>query len=601
MAYLEVLEQGQMRKQFSIFKRLTSIGSGRDADISVDGNLAKIGAYISQAMNHYTLIVPPDLPKAKVGNSFAAKHELVDGDEFSLGETTFRFSMNALQKVDSTPPAESAAVVAYRRMLDFSQRVAQEKDIEALLATLLKEITQITGAEHGFLVLVEEGKPKVKVQELGNANESLAQIGPMSDSIVKKVIEKKEPIVISDALHDQEFSSSLSVINYRLTSVMCAPLTYQGHTFGAIYVGNNSFVSAFDKKSLELMTIYSSQAAVLVQNALHINALTKRTKKLQESLELTKFGGIIGACQGMQAVFSQLEKVAQTDISVLVVGETGTGKELIARELHNRSLRKAGPFVVINCGAIPENLLESELFGHVRGAFTGATQSRVGKFQAANNGTLFLDEIGEMPLHLQVKLLRTLQDHRVTKVGDNKSESVNIRVVAATNRDLVSMVRHSEFREDLYYRLNVVQITVPPLKERGNDVLVIANFFLQKYAKIYGKEVIGLAEEAQNALLNYHWPGNVRQLENRIRRAIVMCDHNRISVADLDIQADTTSSVMPLADALERFRSRYITESLERNAGNRTKTASELGVDPRTIFRHLEKKTRNQEGGDELA
>lgn len=598
MAYLVVTEPSGPAKQWNIFKRLTSIGSGADADIKLGAPFDKVAAYISQTMDNYTLIIPPEKQKALVGHLPVSKHELKEGDEFRIGDATFSFSKSEAPKHDVDEKGDASEVIAYRRMLDFSQRIAQEKDIDKLLSTLLTEITQLTGAEHGFLVLIEDGKPKVKVQEPTDQNATLSQIGPMSDSIVKKVIEKKEPIVISDALHDQEFSSSLSVINYRLTSVMCAPLTYQGHTFGAIYVGNNSFVSAFNKKSLELMTIYSSQAAVLVQNALHINALKKRTQKLQESLELTKFGGIIGGCQGMQAVFQQVEKVAQTDISVLIMGETGTGKELIARELHNRSLRKDGPFVVINCGAIPENLLESELFGHVRGAFTGATQSRIGKFQAANNGTLFLDEIGEMPLHLQVKLLRALQDHKVTKVGDNRSESVNIRVVAATNRDLAQMVRSNEFREDLYYRLNVVQITVPPLRERGNDVLVIANFYLQKYAKIYGKDVIGLEEETQNALLNYHWPGNVRQLENRMRRAIVMCDHNRITPLDLDIKAETTSKIVPLADAIERFRGRYITESLERNAGNRTKTASELGVDPRTIFRHLESKKKTQEETD---
>lgn len=596
MAYIAVSDTNGLPRHCTIYKRLTSIGSGADADVKVlDSSFDPIAAYISQTMNSYQLIVPPDKARAYIGSTEIHKHELKDGDQFRIGRINFSFYRgDAPNVVDLTPSVdESSEVIAYKRMLDFSQRVAQEKDIDALLATLLKEITQLTGAEHGFLVLIEDGKPQIKVKVPHEDDERLLKIGPISDSIVKRVIDKKEAVVISDALHDAEFSSSLSVINYRLSSVMCVPLTYQGHTFGAIYVGNNSFVNAFDNKSLELMTIYSSQAAVLVQNALHINALKKRTKKLQESLELTKFGGIIGGCQGMQAVFTQVEKVAHTDISVLIVGETGTGKELIARELHNRSPRKDGPFVVINCGAIPENLLESELFGHVRGAFTGATQSRIGKFQAASNGTLFLDEIGEMPLHLQVKLLRALQDHRVTKVGDNKSESVNIRVVAATNRDLALMVRNNEFREDLYYRLNVVQITVPPLKERGNDVLVIANFFLQKYAKIYGKPVLGLEEETQNALLNYHWPGNVRQLENRMRRAIVMCDHNRITPIDLDIKAETTAHVMPLADALERYRHRYITESLERNAGNRTKTASELGVDPRTIFRHLESQKRS--------
>lgn len=590
MAYLSV-KNTKVNQSFSIYKRLTSLGSGEAADIRLEG-LEELAAYISQSMDDFTLIIPSKKNRAFIDNEPVNKHDLKDGDTFTLGDFSCHFFEGEMKEILADPP-ESSEVIAYRRMLEFSQKVAFEKDIEALLSTLLKEITKASGAEHGFIVLVEEGQPKVKVQEpLGGDSFGM---GPMSDSIVKKVIEQKKPMIISDALHDQEFSSSLSVINYRLTSVMCAPLTYQGHTFGAIYVGNNSFVSAFDDKSLELMSIYVSQAAMLVQNALHINALKNSTKKLQESLELTKFGGMIGGCLGMQEVFQQVEKVSSTDISVLIVGETGTGKELIARELHNRSSRKSGPFVVINCGAIPENLLESELFGHVRGAFTGATQSRIGKFQAANAGTLFLDEVGEMPLHLQVKLLRALQDHKITRVGDNKSESVDIRVVAATNRDLISMVKANEFREDLYYRLNVVQITVPPLKERGNDVLVIANFFLQKYAKIYGKDVIGLSEEAQNALLNYDWPGNVRQLENRMRRAIVMCDHNRITLGDLDIKADATSNVMPLSDALEKYRLRYIRESLDRNAGNRTKTANELGVDPRTIFRYLESVKKSQE------
>ncbi len=595
MAYLEIAYPNGATERIALYKRLSVLGHASDADIELkDSSLAQSAAYVSQVGDHYLLSIPPEASTALVKGVAVRKLELKDEQTFTLGQTKITFHNGEIKDKDLPEDEEQSQVMAYRRLLNFSERIAKEKDIDALLVTLLKEITQLTGAEHGFLVLIEDGIAKLKVQESLDSPESIENISPMSDSIVKKVIATKEPVIISDALHDQEFSSSLSVINYRLSSVMCVPLNYQGHIFGAIYVGNNSFINAFNTKSLELMTIYSSQAAMLVQNALSINALKKRTKILQDSLELTKFGGMIGGCHGMQQVFQQVEKVAHTDISVLIVGETGTGKELIARELHNRSLRKDGPFVVINCGAIPENLLESELFGHVRGAFSGAIQSRIGKFQAANNGTLFLDEIGEMPLHLQVKILRVLQEHRVTKVGDNKSESINIRVIAATNRDLLSLVKENAFREDLYYRLNVVQITAPPLKERGNDVLVIANFFLQKYAKIYGKEVIGLDEEAQNAILNYQWPGNVRQLENRIRRAIVMCDHNRITVNDLDIKAESTNGILPLQEALDRYRARYINESLERNAHNRTKTASELGVDPRTIFRHLEGQKKDQ-------
>ncbi|MCA9507880.1 MAG: sigma 54-interacting transcriptional regulator [Myxococcales bacterium] len=591
MASIEISDAIGGKKSISLFKRLSIVGRGEGVDIELlDPNAPALAAYISQSGNSFTLSIPEHEPAALVKGFPSKKFTLIDNESFSLGSDLLTFRAHDQEHIstENKKNDEYDQVLAYKRLLNFSQRIAKEKDIDTLLSTLLKEITQLTGAEHGFLVLIEDGVPKRKVQESIDSKEPMECLSPMSDSIVKKVISQKEPVIISDALNDQEFSSSLSVINYRLTSVMCVPLIYQGHIFGAIYVANNSFTHAFNQKSLELMTIYSSQAAMLVQNALHINALKNHTKSLQDSLEFTKFGGLIGGCSSMQHIFRQVEKIASTDVNVLITGETGTGKEQIAREIHNRSLRKENSFIIVNCNAIPENLLESELFGHVRGAFSGATQSRIGKIQMAHNGTIFLDEISELPLHLQIKIMEVLSENRISKIGDNKSEEINIRVIAASNRDLMEMVKAQAFRQDLYYRLNIVQITAPPLRERGNDVLVIANFFLQKYAKIYGKEVIGLDQEAQNTILNFQWPGNIRQLENRIRRAVVMSDHNRISVNDLGIKADMENGILPLADALERFRSQYIHESLERNAHNRTKTAHELGVDPRTIFRHLE-------------
>ena len=589
MAQLIVHGPNLEETKFTIFKRLTSIGSGLDADIKINSEkIDNTAAYISRSARGFTLLAAKENNKLMVNGQATDRHELQEQDAFTLGDINLRFH-SCDGSLDNDPILErSSAITAYRRLLHFSQNIAQEKDVEALLVKLLKEITQLVEAEHGFLVLLEDGNPRIKVQEPEPKPGSPTFISPISDSIVKKVIESKDAIVLNDALNDQEFSSSLSVINYRLTSVMCVPLTYQGKTFGAIYVGNNSLVSAFDNKSLEIMTIYASQAAVLVQNALHINALKKHTQQLQESLDLTKFGGIIGGCQKMQELFQQVGKVADSDINVLINGETGTGKELIAKELHNRSRKKEGPFVAINCGAIPEELLESELFGHVRGAFPEATQTRIGKFQAANYGTLFLNEIDKIPLYLQAKLLKALQEQAIVKRGDRKYEKVDVRVIAASCTDMTTLIKNGQFRDDLHYRLNVVNLIIPPLRERGNDVLVIANFFIQKYAKVYGKEIIGLLEEAQNTLLNYSWPGNVRQLENRIRRAIVMCDSQRISTEDLDIDINAYKKVITLADAIDRYRTRYINEALERNAYNRTKTANELGVDPRTIFRHLE-------------
>jgi transcriptional regulator with PAS, ATPase and Fis domain len=334
--------------------------------------------------------------------------------------------------------------------------------------------------------------------------------------------------------------------------------------------------------------VFATQGALILQNALLRDELKSDRDHLAEMLD-DKFGDIIGTNPTLLEVFKKVEKVSGADINVLITGETGTGKELVAREIHRRSGRRNGPFVVVNCGAIPENLMESELFGHVRGAFTGAVATREGKFQAANGGTLFLDEIGEMPLALQVKLLRALQERVVVKVGDTKQESVDIRVIAATNRDLEAEVKKGQFREDLYYRLNVVNLHLPPLRERGDDVIVIAKFLLSKHTDELGARVKGFTPNALTAMRKYDWPGNVRQLENRIKKAIVLCDKTLIGPEDLDLFPEALAPVLPLAEAREEFQRRYVLEVLERNNGNRTKTARDLGVDPRTIFRYLER------------
>jgi transcriptional regulator with PAS, ATPase and Fis domain len=288
--------------------------------------------------------------------------------------------------------------------------------------------------------------------------------------------------------------------------------------------------------------------------------------------------------------------VASTDISVLVTGETGTGKEVVAREIHRRSPRAQGPFVPVNCGAIPESLLESELFGHVKGAFTGAIATRVGRFQAAHGGTLFLDEIGEMPPALQVKILRAIQERAVVRVGDSRAEPVDIRIVAATNKVLEEEIKKGTFREDLYYRLNVVKIDLPPLRDRGEDLVVIAKWFLQKYGREFASKVRGFTPGALVAMRKYAWPGNIRELENRVKKAVVLADRPLVSAEDLDLRPEILEPILPLAHAKEEFQKRYINEVLARNGGNRTKTAKDLDVDPRTIFRHLEKLEAERQG-----
>jgi transcriptional regulator with PAS, ATPase and Fis domain len=370
---------------------------------------------------------------------------------------------------------------------------------------------------------------------------------------------------------------------------MCVPLLERGNLLGAIYVGNDSVAELFDESHLEVLTIFAAQASLIIRNALLVNELKLDNKLLSERLEALRFGDIIGSCPAMQEVFRKVQKIATTDISVLITGETGTGKELIAREIHRRSARHKGPFITINCGAIPENLLESELFGHVKGAFTGAVAHKPGKFHAADGGTLFLDEIGEMPLPLQVKILRALQEKVVVRVGETRPETVDIRVLAATNRHLETEIRAGRFREDLYYRLNVVNLHLPPLRERGDDVVVIAKYLLNRFSEEYSATVKGFAPATLVAIRKFGWPGNIRQLENHLKKACVLADKALIGPEDLGLGSDALPAILPLAEAKERFQRDYINQVLELNNGNRTKTARDLGVDPRTIFRHLEK------------
>ncbi len=298
----------------------------------------------------------------------------------------------------------------------------------------------------------------------------------------------------------------------------------------------------------------------------------------------------------MKEVLRVVQKVAPMPTTVLIEGESGTGKELVARALHDLSPRAERTFVAVNCGAIPGQLIESELFGHAKGAFTGAVSARAGKFQAANGGTLFLDEIGEMPQPLQVKLLRALQDRQVTRVGENRPETVDIRIVSATNKDLDEEMKAGRFREDLFYRVNVVHLHLPPLRERGDDAVMLAKYFLSRATRELGSKVKGFGNQALVAIKRYRWPGNIRQLENRIKKAVVLADKPLITPDDLELRAEQLDPILPLAQARDEWQKRYINEVLERNDGNRTKTAKDLGVDPRTIFRHLERTEAERRG-----
>ncbi len=329
---------------------------------------------------------------------------------------------------------------------------------------------------------------------------------------------------------------------------------------------------------------------LLLKRCFHIAQLEREFHQMQAAVSGDGFEGMLGTSTVMQGVFASIRKVATTDVPVLILGESGTGKEMIARAIHQRSNRKNGPFIAINCGAIPENLLESELFGHERGAFTGAHVQRKGRIEHADGGTLFLDEVGELPLPLQVKLLRFVQEQQIERIGGRSTIHVNTRVVAATNVDLKKAMVEGKFREDLYYRLAVVSVKLPPLRERTGDVPVLAKSFLQRFAKQQNRNSLDFSAKALRAIQCHSWPGNVRELENRVKRAVIMAEGRYVNAADLELMEDAVNAeIVTLKQAREAAEREVVLAAMQRNGGKISRAAEDLGISRPTLYELLDK------------
>jgi two-component system NtrC family response regulator len=327
----------------------------------------------------------------------------------------------------------------------------------------------------------------------------------------------------------------------------------------------------------------------LLKRCFHVALLEREYREMQQLIQGDSFEGFLGTSPPMQAVFESIRKVATTDAPVLVLGESGTGKEMTARAIHRLSSRRDGPFVAINCSAIPESLMESELFGHEKGAFTGAHAQRKGRIEVSEGGTLFLDEIGEVPLPIQVKLLRFLQEQCIERVGGRQEIQVDTRVVAATNADLKKGMSGGTFREDLFYRLAVVQIVLPPIRDRRDDILLLAQSFLNRFSAESNKSGLTFSQDALRALRRHSWPGNVRELQNRVRRAVIMSGGKRLSAQDLELEQTAASQASSLKEARESLEREMIQEALRKHSGKITAAATELGISRPTFYELMEK------------
>jgi DNA-binding NtrC family response regulator len=521
----------------------------------------------------------------------------------SLDAATVTFRKPDLSDASATEKSYSRLA----RLYLVSEELLKITDEEQLYDLVLAATTQEVKAERGFVGLAAEGQETdphaISVVRFwdpvkgGGANTL-----EMSETILSHISRDSKAVLVRDVPGRHDFGAS--VIDLKIRSFICAPMLSPGASgesgktsptdtsavkgvskdpfLGVIYVDTRGNREQFDRSDLEFVSAIGRMAGLFLENFRTQAKLQRENEKLRS---LVGGGGqLVGSSAPMKHVFRLIEKVASRDASVLIQGENGTGKELVARAVHQRSARKDQPFVAVNCGAIPPNLVESELFGHEKGAFTGAHQTSEGKFDLAHRGTLFLDEIGDMPLEMQVKILRAIEERKFYRVGGQKEISVDVRFISATNRGLKRSIQEGTFREDLYFRLAVVTLDVPPLRDRGEDILEITENFLSQ-----GSSPITVTAALRECLLKYPWPGNVRELRNVLEQAIILGDGKKIVPSDLppDVRKRGRGKMVFRLKPLSEVEKQYIFRTLEETEGNKAKAASILGISRETLYQKL--------------
>ncbi|MBI3810646.1 MAG: sigma 54-interacting transcriptional regulator [Nitrospirae bacterium] len=506
--------------------------------------------------------------------------------------------------MSDTPLTDSVDALAqqYRTLLEVSESIALHRDLPSLFHDLAQRLHRVVNFEHMRLLLhdSEQNVMRLHVLETPQAGELPACCDhPVEESPGGWVWKTQVPLVISQVEKEIRFPRvTKMMLDLGVKSFCAVPLTTAQRRLGALGFGSLE-ETAYDNADLEFLQQVAKQVAVAVDNVLAYREITELKDKLaKEKLYLEdeirteyNFEEIIGESAALKRILKQVETVAPTDSTVLIQGETGTGKELIARAIHNLSGRRERTFVKMNCAAIPTGLLESELFGHERGAFTGAIAQKVGRFELAHQGTLFLDEVGDIPLELQSKLLRVLQEQEFERLGSTKTLKVNVRLVAATNRDLAQMVADKQFRSDLYYRFNVFPITSPSLRERPEDIPLLVRYFAQQYARQMSKQIETIPAETMAVLSKYHWPGNIRELENLIERSVILSRGPDLNVRLAELKVPATA-VPDGATTLEAAERKHILRALrEANwvIGGPSGAAAHLGMKRTTLQSKMRK------------
>ncbi len=617
MPYLILQQKDTQPKVFEITKPLTVLGRRPTNDVfltdqKVSRDHAKI---IALEDGNYELQDVGAKHPVTVNGRVISRHILRDGDRIRLGDSVLIYNSKepcATTLVEFLPveemSQESVEVASLDAMkttiftsddLDLSslqkdhQRLMLLYEIDRalnihledpyqLLDEILKAGFRTLDAERGFIALVDENTGELTCELIRDTSgEEEPEKLEVSRTIIHKVLKEGASILTANALKDREFKDVKSVQEYSIRSAVCAPLLFRGEVVGIVYLDNRASAGSFNQDDLVFLTALCHQAGIAIGNSRLYRQVVQENVRLGSALK-DRFK-ILGDSKAMQGVYKTIKKVAPSDVTVLIQGETGTGKELVAQTVHSLSGRNEKPFIAVNCVAIPKELIESELFGHEKGAFTDAVTTRQGKFELAHRGTIFLDEIGDMSLETQARVLRVLEQKELQRVGGTKNIEVDVRVVAATNKDLGKAVEEGRFREDLYYRLNVVLIKLPTLKERKEDIILLAEHFMAGRAK-------KISPKTKQLLLAYDWPGNVRELKNCIERAVVLGDGEVIQPEDLPFNIRQGGKLIPYPlESLEHMEEYHILRVLRYTNWNKSETAKILGITRQTLDNKIDK------------
>lgn len=536
------------------------------------------------------------------------EHCLAHGDRVKIGSSLFVFLLNnsqtelppsgvqivedsLLTKTAITVRAEDELHLMARdlsALMTISLKINSIRGLTPLQHELLTCLLDVIPAQRGAVLLVEEGADDIASAVALNRQAADGGTIPVSRTVVRRVLSERAALLCDNVSEDDGLGAAESLLSAGIRSLLCVPLVQVDTVLGAIYLDTTEPNVRLDEGHLQLATAIANIAAGAVDNARRMEWLENENLRLRADSEIKH--SMIGESPNMLAVYRIIAKVAPAETTVLIRGESGTGKELAAHAIHQNSPRVAQPFVALNCAALTDTLLESELFGYEKGAFTGAIAQKKGKLEVANGGTVFLDEVGELSPLLQAKLLRVLQEREFERVGGTRSLKVDIRLLAATNKDLEEAVKAGTFRSDLYYRLNVVSLRMPSLRERPGDVPLLARYFAAKYSGKCKRKISGLAPETLARLSSYDWPGNVRELENAIERAVVLGSTDRILPEDLpemilEKQSATNAAVPKYHEAVNQAKKQIILEALTQTQGDYAETAKLLGIHPNNLHR----------------